>query len=351
MALHAALPGYAPTPLFEMPSLAGELGVRRVFVKDESSRLGLPAFKVLGVSWGVFRALAARAGEDTFPATLDRLRHLADRLGPLELVTATDGNHGRALAHVAEMLGLASHVFVPDDLSPAAIAAIEGEGATVSRHDGSYDDAVQRAADHAAVDPARMLIQDTAWEGYTDVPGWIVEGYGTLFQETGAQLRDARIARPDLIVVPTGVGSLLQAAITFARGAFPAGTGPAVLSVEPVAAACVLSSLEAGRRTAIVTGHTVMAGLNAGAPSLLAWPAISEGLDAVVAVDDNAANQGMADLAALGIDAGPCGAAALAGARMMLTGPGADERRAELGLLPEAVVLLVSTDGSASVSG
>jgi diaminopropionate ammonia-lyase len=349
MAFHATFPGYAPTPLVELPPLATGLDVGRVCVKDESSRLRLPAFKVLGVSWGVFRTLAARADEEASPATLHRLRELADQIGPLELVTATDGNHGRALAHIATMLRLASHVFVPDDLSPVAIQAIEGEGASVTRIDGTYDDAVRLAARYAGSDPARMLIQDTAWEGYMDIPAWIIDGYGTLFQEARAQLREAGIAQPDLIVIPTGVGSLLQAAITFARSTF-AGSGPAVLSVEPASAACVLASLEAGTRTQIATRHTVMAGLNAGAPSLLAWPAIAQGLDAAVAVDDGAAREAMAELAALGIVAGPCGSASLAGARALLSGPGGQERRDALGIGPDASVLLVSTDGRASVS-
>jgi len=309
-AFHRSLPGYAPTPLVELPSLARESGVGRLFVKDESARLGLPAFKVLGASWAIHRALANRPP------------------GPVTLVTATDGNHGRAVARTARLLGHRAHVYVPRGVPSAAIDAITGEGATVTEVDGSYDDAVRRAAGT----PDAVLVQDMAWPGYERVPGWIVEGYATLCAEIDGQLP----ADPDLVVVPVGVGSFAQAVITHYRSR-PAGRAPVLMSVEPTAAACVLESLRRGELVGVETGETVMAGLNCGTPSSIAWPYLRGGLDAAVAVADADSVRAAADLARLGVSSGFCGAAALAGLRAA---------RGELGLGPDSVVVLLSTEGA-----
>lgn len=342
-AFHAGLPGYAPTPLVESPALATGLGVGRVFVKDESSRLGLPAFKVLGVSWGAVRALANHLGLDRPPASLDAMR-VALAGQRFELVTASDGNHGRALARIAALLGLAAHVVLPDVVNPKAITAVEAEGATVTIIGGSYDDAVGHAATRAAASPHRLLVQDTAWPGYETIPGWIVEGYATLFIEADRQLAEAAVDAPHLVVVPTGAGSLLQAALAHYRAAGRADA-PAVLSVEPGNAACALAALEAGEVTSVPTGETVMAGLNCGTLSLLAWPFVANGLDAAVTVTDEAARVAMTDLAAAGVPAGPCGAAALAGVRAALEDPA---RRDALAVTDRSVLLLISTEGVAS---
>ncbi|MGQ4386798.1 pyridoxal-phosphate dependent enzyme [Streptomyces sp. SAS_270] len=315
---HASLPGYAPTPLTELPALAADLGVARVFVKDESNRLGLPAFKVLGASWAIHRLLAA-----------------AD--GPLTLVTATDGNHGRAVARTARLLGQCAHVLVPKGVHPAAADAIATEGARVTHVDGPYDEAVRRAAE-VAKEPGSVLVQDTAWPGYEEIPGWIVEGYSTLFAEVDDQLAAAGAESPDLVAVPVGVGSLAQAAVTHYRSR-PA-PGPSLLSVEPDAAPCVLTGLTHGRPLSVPTGDTTMAGLNCGTPSGLAWPFLRDGLDAAVAVSDSGSARAARDLAALGISSGPCGAASLAGVRAAVA----------QGLVLEsaATVVLISTEGAAA---
>jgi diaminopropionate ammonia-lyase len=329
---HRSLPGYAPTPLTEIPALAVELGVGRVFVKDESARLRLPAFKVLGASWAVHRALAARgAGPDAGPATL---------------VTATDGNHGRAVARVARLLGQRAYVLVPEGVHPHAVAAIAAEGAEVSVVTGSYDEAVRQAA-AAAAGPAAILIQDTAWPGYEQIPGWIVEGYGTLCAEIDEQLTAAGAGPPDLAAIPVGVGSLAQAVVGHYRSR-ASRAGPALLAVEPEAASWVVASLSRGEPVSVATRDTIMAGLNCGTPSSLAWPYLHNGLDAAVTVTDAESTRAVGDLAAAGVSAGPCGAAPLAGLRAALTGDGADERRADLGLGPAATVVLLSTEGSAA---
>ena len=275
-AFHSGLPGYRPTPLIRLPGT-------EVLVKDESDRFGLPAFKYLGASWAVSQAL-----------TPDVSR----------LVAATDGNHGRAVARIAASLGLSALIVIPDGVSDAAVAAVASEGAVVDRLPISYDEAVRTAAS-LADEPGSLLIQDTSWPGYSEIPRAIVDGYSTLFAELDGM-------EPDLVVVPAGVGSLAQAAVTHFRSR---GAATRVMTVEPTAAACVLASLEAGELTTITTGETIMAGLNCGTPSALAWPYLRSGLDAAVAVTEDECRAALPELHAAGISAGPCGAASLAGLR------------------------------------
>jgi len=347
-AFHRSLPGYQPTPLVPLPSLAEELGVARVLVKDESARLGLPAFKVLGASWAVARLVARHASLDG-PITWSEVQRAATDLPALSLVTATDGNHGRAVARMARLLGLGAQVFVPDVMTNRAETAISDEGADVIRVSGSYDDAVAEAARFATARPDAELVQDTAWAGYEDVPGWVVEGYDTLVDEIDEQLRAAGLRGPDLVAVPVGVGSLAQAVVAHYRRPAPIGDRPAsVLSVEPDTAACLVASLQAGAIRSVPTADTIMAGLNCGTPSSAAWPVLRDGMDAAVAVSDDAARSAVTTLAGLGVSSGPSGAATLAGVRAVLTGPGADERRTELAIDEASVVVLLSTEGTYS---
>ncbi len=323
---HRSLPEYNVTPLVDLPDLARKFGVGRVFAKDESHRLGLPAFKALGASWAIHRALGERTDS-----------------GSVTLVTATDGNHGRAVAHFARSPGHRADIFIPEGVHPAACKAIRDEGATVSIVPGSYDDAVQAAEHHARDDTRRILVQDTAWEGYEEVPGWIVEGYSTLFAEIDEQLEGQGANRPDLVLVPSGVGSLLQAALTHYRSE-TSRLGTMVVSVEPTGAACVLAGVEARRPVTVETGDTVMAGLNCGTMSSLAWPYVSAGLDICVAVTDEDAIAAAHNLASLGIDAGPCGAAPLAALRVLhgaVSGPAPP-----LDLSPDATVVFLVTEGA-----
>jgi diaminopropionate ammonia-lyase len=332
-AFHRQLPGYAPTPLTEVPGLAAELGVGRLFVKDESARFDLRAFKFLGASWAGFLAVARRSGY-TGTAGLAGLRaHLADAGPGLSLVTATDGNHGRAVARTARLLGLPARVYVPRSVPPVVTTRISAEQAQLTLVDGDYDGAVAAARTDAGSDTGAVLVQDTAWPGYEEIPGWIVAGYETLFAELDAQLAAAGAPVPALVSVPTGVGSLAQAAVAHYRHAgLPAAARPRLLSAEPADAACVLASLAAGSVVSVPTGVTVMNGLNCGTPSSLAWPYLHGGLDAAIAVDDAAAAAAVTALAAAGLAIGPSGAAALAALRAALTGDGAAARRHDLGL-------------------
>lgn len=336
---HRTLPGYGPTPLTELPNMASELGVGRVLLKDESMRLGLPAFKILGASYAIARLLSARLGApETLP--LDALRErLCASDSFVRLVAATDGNHGRAVAHVAALLGLASTIYVPDAVSQAAKDAITGEGAELVEISVPYDDVVAHAAEQAGSQV--LIVQDTSWAGYTDVPTWIVEGYTTLLEEVDIQLLE-RNTRAGLVVVPAGVGSLAHAVVAHYRST---NNAPSVLAVEPENAPAVVASLHAGAVTPVATLETVMTGLNCGTISEAAWPILSSGLDGAVAVSDRAALDAVSALADQGVDSGPCGAATLAGARKVLSDTVARER---LGLHEDSVVVLLSTEGRAA---
>jgi diaminopropionate ammonia-lyase len=315
LAFHRTLPGYAPTPLVEAPAAATALGVRRVLVKDESSRLGLPSFKVLGASWATYRALCERASVEPGIA-IDALRGLVAADPPV-LACATDGNHGRAVARMARLLGLEAIVYVPASMIAARREAIAREGARVEVVDGSYEDAVDRAAGSGA-----LVIQDTAWPGYETVPAWVVEGYATI----GAEID----ARPDVVAVQIGVGSFAAAMVRRFAGA-------RMLGFEPLRAACAQASIEAGGPVEVPGPHdSVMAGLNCGRVSPAAWPTISRGIEAFGAVSDDRAREAVALLARDGVAAGESGAAGLAGLLAF---------RGELGLPAAATVLVVNTEG------
>ena len=315
LAFHRRLPGYAPTPLVDAPRLADELGLGALAVKDESERLGLPAFKILGASWATYRLLVSRLGHEPQWHDLDGLRTALAPLGELTLVAATDGNHGRAVAHVARLLGFRSHIFVPAGTAPARIEGIEEEGAGVTVVDGTYEDAV--AASAALASDTVLVVSDTSWAGYTDVPRTVIEGYDTIFAETDEQLD----APPEIVVVPMGVGALATATVAHY------GSSASVAVVEPLNAACGLRSAEAGKPVTVPGPHTsIMAGLNCGEVSIVAWPRLYAGVDVFIAIDDSAAERGMRDLAGIGIVSGETGAASLAGLRALVDAGPVDPR-------------------------
>jgi diaminopropionate ammonia-lyase len=334
---HRKLRGYAPTALVAAPGVAAKLGVARVWVKDESLRLGLPAYKIVGASWATYRALEQRFGEF---APWETLEDLARQLHPhrrLELVTASEGNHGRAVARVARWLGLAANILLPASAAPARVERIHDENARVTMVDGTYDDAVEAAA---KLDGNRsLLISDTAWEGYEQVPKWVVDGYSTLFREVDAQLAEAGQPQPDVVAVQMGVGSLAAAVVRHYR--LP-GSSTRVIGVEPSAAACVLESMRAGRLVDVPGPFDgTMGGLNCGRPSLVALPFLKQGLSACVAIPTSRAEEAVRTLAADRILSTPCGAAGLAGLL---------EHRTDLELSATSSVLVVSTEGPAAVS-
>ncbi len=333
---HRKLPHYEPSRLLSAPALAARAGVRRVLLKEETGRFGLPSFKLLGASWACYRALSEHLGAEPGPwATVEELAGLLKGLRPFTFAAATDGNHGRAVAHMARLLGFSSRIFVPEGTALARIDALISEGAHVEVVAGSYDDAVARSAEAAGHDC--LVISDTSWPGYEQVPRWVIEGYSTLFWEVEDLLgeRGSPLGAPDTVVVPVGVGALAAAAVNHFRRQ-PAG--PGVVGVEPVDANCVMASVRAGHMVSVPgPHHSIMAGLNCATPSQVAWPLLAPGLATLVAVTDDEARQAVRELAALGLAVGETGAAALAGLTALVRqgrGPGA-----------EATVLLLCTEG------
>jgi diaminopropionate ammonia-lyase len=330
-AFHRTLPGYAPTALVGAPLLAQRLGVAGLLVKDESSRLEMPSFKILGASWATYRALLDLLELDVrdVPGLGELARELAGR--DLTLVAATDGNHGRAVARMAALLGLTAHVLVPRDMVAERIEAIRGERAQVSVVDGNYDVAV--AASARLADREHLVVSDTSWDGYVDVPGWVIDGYHTIVEEVLDELALRGERPPTVVVAQMGVGAFATAMV---RGFAPRGAR--VIGVEPTAAACVLESIRHGSRVQLDGAlDSIMAGLNCGTPSPLAWPDLVAGLDRVAAVTDEDAEDAMRALAGIGVVSGESGAAGLAA----LLAHGAD-----LGLVPDDRVLVVSTEGA-----
>ncbi|HET6832749.1 MAG TPA: diaminopropionate ammonia-lyase [Acidimicrobiales bacterium] len=343
-AFHRRLPGYAPTPVHDMPALAEAAGVARVLVKDESSRMGLPAFKILGASWATYRVLCDRLaaagleGEPLWDTLPDLAAMVARQLGPLRLVAATDGNHGRAVARMAKLLGLSATILVPDGTAPARVGGIAAEGAEVTVVPGTYDDAVAESA--ALASDRDLVISDTSWPGYEDPPRRVIEGYATIFAELEEQLTTLD-AVPDLVMVPLGVGALGAAAASCLRAGLEPGEGPMLVGVEPDSAACVAEGVRAGHVVEVPGPHrSIMAGLNCGLASILALPTVAAGFDAFVTIDDDRCREAMRSLAAAGLDLGETGAAALGGLMALRADHGA-----ELPVPAAAVVLLLATEG------
>jgi diaminopropionate ammonia-lyase len=339
---HQQLPGYVATPLISAPMLAQHLGIGTLLIKDESSRFSLPAFKVLGASWAACRKVSQYLGLTlTHDTTLDVLRTALPPATSLTLVAATDGNHGRAVAHIAHLLGIHAHILVPHDMAQARIAAIQGEGATVQIVAGSYDDAVALAAGLANED--HLVIADTAWPGYEEVPQWVIEGYATILWEIADALGETDASWPDLTFVQIGVGALATAVTRHLRQP----TMPPdlrLIGVEPTLAACLYHSVAAGEPIEIPgPHHSSMAGLNCGIPSSLAWPVLSAGVDAFVTIDDPWAEEAMRYLAAVGVVAGETGAASLGGLLASLADPAARE---VLDIGPTTSVLVINTEGA-----
>jgi diaminopropionate ammonia-lyase len=344
--LHRGLPGYRATPLVALPQLAERLGIGEVVLKDESRRLGLPAYKVLGAVWAACRILAPRLGlsldaiED-----LEAVRAALEGTPGLVLVTATDGNHGRGVARVARWLGCGAEIFLPAGSAQSRLDGIASEGARVIEVAGTYDDAVAAAA-REAERPEVLLLQDHGQPGYEEIPRWVAEGYETIFAEVDEARAAAGREAFDLVMVQIGVGTLAAAAVNHFRAAGRADR-PALIGVEPDGAACALESIVAGAPVMLEVGphSSIMAGLNCGTPSTSAWPLLKTGFDGFVSVGDDRAREAMRLLAARGIESGESGAAGLAGL-IELMQPAWADHRAALGVGEGARVLVISTEGA-----
>ncbi len=344
--LHRALPGYAPTPLADLPGLAAELGLRQVLVKDESSRFGIDAFKGLGASFAIYGVLRRRWRE-RFDADLSVDDFLAsalrDRVGAMTFTAATDGNHGRAVAWVSRLIGQKAVIFMPAATAASRIEAVQREGGEVRLIDGTFDDCVAACA-RIASQEGWQVIADTAYPGNMVIPGDIMTGYGTIFAEIAAQ---ADLAF-DAVFLPAGVGGLAAAGTAFfveTRG----DQRPPLVCVEPLSSACFLESIERGGGEPVAASgdqQSIMVGLCCGMPSLLAWPVIRDGMDLFLGIEDDYAFEGMRACHRHGITAGESGASALAGLLALLENDALAPARAQLGLGRRSRVLVINTEGA-----
>ncbi|UNI24357.1 Diaminopropionate ammonia-lyase [Purpureocillium takamizusanense] len=328
---HGQFPG-GPTRLVSLDDIACELGVAAVYLKDESHRFGLPAFKILGASWGTYRALARRlnlAIDTPLPALKEALAGET-----VTLYAASEGNHGRAVARMGSLLSIAAEIHVPHDMHRTTKEALENEGAKVVVNSGTYDDALETAK-KAAESEGGVLVQDFSFQGYEDIPKWIVDGYMTMMREIDTQLKDSP---PSLVVCPAGVGSFAQSVVSHFKRQ---GSRAKVMTVEPDTAACVYKSIRSDELVTVQTHATIMAGLDCGTPSPIAWPILKAGVDACSTVSDWEAHQATEYLTTQGVFPGTCAAAPLAAVRRLTKGD-----KSSLGLDRNSVVVLLCTEGS-----
>lgn len=343
---HRRLPGYEVTPLVLAPALSRHLGVSRVMVKDETSRFGLPSFKVLGASWATYALLRDKLGPlGDGPLSSKALRAWASPLGQTTLLAATDGNHGRAVARVANWFGLGARIFVPDFVSPSRRRAIEAEGAELTVIDGPYDAAVD-AALRASDGTAMLLISDTARSASERVPRRVIEGYATAFDEIEDQVVSAGDTRIDIVGIQAGVGGLAAAATTWARGIRKVRPARVVVT-EPEGSACVLTALAAGEpQTISASRSTAMEVLQCGTVSLTAFPTLSSGVSCCLAIEDSWGMAAVTQLRACGVNTGPSGAAGLAGLMAACAGEFSSPVRQHLRLNADSTIVFVATESS-----
>jgi diaminopropionate ammonia-lyase len=345
---HRRLPGYRVSPLVEAPRLAEILGVAKVFVKDETSRFGVPSFKILGASWATYAALRERLGPIPDGAlSHESLQSWAAPSRPLTLIAATDGNHGRAVACVARWLGLNARIFVPSFVAPGRCQAIEAEGAELVVVDGVYDAAVDAALEASRAADS-LLISDTARSASDSVPQLVTAGYTTAFAEIEQQLSQSGDDRIDAVAVQAGVGGLASASTSWARFT-RRGRSPRVIVVEPEGAACVMAALAAGEPIAVSANQiSAMSVLQCGTVSRTAFANLQAGVSCCLAIEDSWATTAASELRSCGIVTGPSGAAGAAGLIAAFSGPLAGPVRQYLGLLSDARLLVVATESVAA---
>jgi diaminopropionate ammonia-lyase len=341
---HRRLPGYRESRLVDAPQLAKALGVGKVFVKDETSRFGLPSFKVLGASWATYASLRDRLGPIADgPVSEQSLQAWAAPLRPLTLIAASDGNHGRAVARVARWFGLGARIFIPNFVAPGRRRTIEAEGAELVVIDDVYDAAVDAAID-ASRSPGILLISDTARSLTDVVPQQVTAGYMTVFAEAEQQLSQSGDDRIDAVAVQAGVGGLASAATTWAR-VTRRGRSPGVIVVEPQGAAAIMAALAAGEPITVSANEvTAMSVLQCGTVSVTAFPSLQAGVSCCLAIEDSWATMAVSELNACGVQTGPSGAAGIAGLLAAFSGPFSAPMREYLGLSADARVLAVATE-------
>jgi diaminopropionate ammonia-lyase len=348
---HRRLPGYCESPLIEAPRLAEILGVAKVLVKNETSRFGLPSFKILGASWATYTALRERLGPlhssriADGPLTHEILQDWVSPLRHLTLIAATDGNHGRAVARVARWFGLRARIFLPSFVSLARRQSIEAEGAELSVIDGMYDASVDAALE-AAQSTGALLISDTARSVSDRVPQLVAAGYTTAFAEIEQQLSRAGDDHIDAVSIQAGVGGLASACTRWAR-ITRRGRSPHVIVIEPEHAACVMTALSAGEPVTVSASQvSAMSCLQCGTVSLTAFRLLQAGVSCCLAIEDAWATTAALELDDCGLATGLSGAAGTAGLLAAFSGPFAGPVKEHLALSRDARLLVVATEAA-----
>lgn len=348
---HASFPEYTVTPLAKLDNLAKALGVANVYVKDESYRFGLNAFKVLGGSYTIGNYLAQKLGKDIseLPFNVLSSEEVRKQIGEVTFVTATDGNHGRGIAWTANRLGQKSVVYMPKGSALERLNNIKALGADASITDLNYDDAV-RLANSNAEKYGWVMVQDTAWEGYEDIPGWIMEGYTTMAAEAVEQLGGVK---PTHIFLQAGVGAMSGGITGFFADLYGDEDRPIITIVEPNKADCIYRSAEANDgKPHFVKGdmNTIMAGLACGEPCTIGWNVLRDHADNFVSMPDYVAAEGMRVLGnpLPGDDrviSGESGAATLGFVAEVMRNESLDWLRKQLKLDENSRILCFSTEG------
>jgi len=351
-AFHNQLPRYEMTPLKRLSHLATRLGLGSIWVKDESARFRLNAFKALGGSFAIYRFICEKVNQPNLSYDDLMSAEIRASLGDITFTSATDGNHGKGLAWAAQKLSFPCVIYVHKNTTQARIDAIAEYGAEVRVVDGNYDDAVRQCERDARAN-GWQVVSDTSWPGYEDVPKWVMQGYTTLLAETQEQLAAQGIVKPTHIFLQAGVGAFAAAMIAFYEKLFGADA-PIAVVVEPRLAACLYHSLQVGDgRPHSVSGDldTIMAGLACGEPSPLAWDIIWNCADFIVSAPDYVAAKGMRmyGVPLKGdpyVISGESGAVTLGALAFIMQYEDAAPLRERLQLDEKSRVLLINTEGN-----
>jgi diaminopropionate ammonia-lyase len=350
---HKSFNDYHPTPLKSLSNLANYMGVSGIYVKDESYRFGLNAFKVLGGSYAIGQYLAGQLEMSIEDLSFGMLKskEIKERLGEITFTTATDGNHGRGVAWAAQQLGQKAVIYMPKGSSSIRLENIKATGAEGYITDSNYDEAVRLAAENAKK-YGWVVIQDTAWEGYQTIPTWIMQGYATMAAEAIEQLQNEGVDKPTHILIQAGVGSVAGAVQGLFASIFKEDR-PITIIVEPNKADCIYQSAKAEDGSPRnVTGDmdTIMAGLACGEPNPIAWEILDNYSDMFISCPDDVAAKGMRMLGnPLGNDAriisGESGAVTTGMLSYILQDEKLQEMKDILQIGRDSKILLFSTEG------
>lgn len=354
-AFHESFPQYSITPLTGLCQMAKRLGLKEVYVKDESYRFGLNAFKVLGGSYAMACYIAKQTGRDVskLPYNVLTSDALREEFGQATFFTATDGNHGRGVAWAANKLRQRSVILMPKGTTQRRLKNILDEGAEATIEEYNYDECVRRANAMAENTEHGVMVQDTAWDGYEEIPTWIMQGYGTMAMEADDQLHDAGCERPTHVFIQAGVGSLAGAVQGYFANRYP-DAPPKVIVVEAEAAACLYkSAVTDDGSIQIVDGdmQTIMAGLACGEPNTISFDILKNHVDTFLACPDWVSSLGMRMLAAplkgdAPVTSGESGAAPFGALVSIMEMEEYKDLREHLGLDENSRVLLFSTEGN-----